>query len=308
MPLYRRVHLANCGMFSNVTSYLIHCWLVEQKDEIVVPIWTDSPYSIDFRRSDAWDQYFLRHGHTKGHRRTPHSFPRRYSACFIVPRTDYMPAPKPRRRYARYVDPFIVMLPCAEREEGHRILQKYLHMRPEIQTQVETAAARVRAQGPHIVGLHMRGPGRIDGGMPQLCEMMKTQWPPYDEHFSLLESRLRKDSRIFLATDDSDVRVRVLDRYGDRVITNTEVWLTAGGEPHHVAEYMKGPASGRLRFQTGLDVLKDAYSLAACDEMVYGLSNVDNFVSIANPKMPIFSIFDELYAKMAACDIEEALK
>ncbi len=82
--------------------------------------------------------------------------------------------------------------------------------------------------------------------------------------------------QIFLATDDLGAIRAFREKYGDRVVYYSDVIRTDGNET-----VMKSTSSRENHhYKLGLEVIRDMYTLAACDGIIAGLSNVSIFARI----------------------------
>ena len=99
-----------------------------------------------------------------------------------------------------------------------------------------------------------------------------------DEYLPMVESILSRNSfeRIFLATDDVEALEKFRSRWGDMVYFYDDVERTSGDET-----VMRSQNPRPLHhYRLGLEVIRDMYTLAACDGIVAGLSNVSLFANI----------------------------
>ena len=75
-----------------------------------------------------------------------------------------------------------------------------------------------------------------------------------------------ENSRIFLATDDQEVRDRFVDEYQELLFMTDSIRSTGDVSVHH------GTSGGG--YQKGEDVLIDCLLLSECDHIIKGISNV----------------------------------
>ncbi len=99
-----------------------------------------------------------------------------------------------------------------------------------------------------------------------------------DEYLLAVEKAMSKNNfeQIFLATDDLDAINVFKEKYGDKVVFYDDVVRTDGDET-----VMKSTSDRENHhYKLGLEVLRDMYTLAACDGIIAGLSNVSIFARI----------------------------
>lgn len=163
-----------------------------------------------------------------------------------------------------------------DRLGAHNLITRYLRLKPDVQALID----RFQAEHfrPQMVGLHIRGPGRIDGGVPQLRRRFSaSNEVPVEVFFRQVDEALRllPEAGIFACSDSSVVISQVQARYGSRVICWPAL-RSAFGEMH--ARHPENKGLTFPPYQLGLDVLCEAMLLSRSDIFVHGNSNVANFV------------------------------
>jgi len=85
-----------------------------------------------------------------------------------------------------------------------------------------------------------------------------------------------RTERVFLATDDINALNLFVDKLGDKLIYYADTNRTTGNDGVHTQESDEPGHKYRL----GYEILRDVYSLAYCDYLVAGLSNVGHVARI----------------------------
>jgi len=295
-----RVRMAEHGLFFNMARYISAvCWGLPINCQ-VMPWWplSGSLYAggAAMAAGDTWDQFFeridhtwedakacrrtVKYGHTK--RSCPISlkagrFPRWYEA--IKPRNDASEILGVPHRHAA----------------AAAVIDKHVKLKPAISDHIDDVYAR-HLSGKHVIGAHIRGPGRYHDGTLLLnwyCEYNAP--PPYEEYAKRIEKHLRPDSVVLLCTDAGCVQEHFKARWGDQVFcTVAQPGYT--GEPHERAEQL-----GADPYQLGVQALTDAYLLARADVFVYGCSNMTNYVICMAPETPA----EDIYAQARRVDFSK---
>lgn len=175
------------------------------------------------------------------------------------------------------------MLP-RDRAGAHQLIKRYLRLKPAVLAEINAFAAS-RMAGP-MIGLHIRGPGRIGkkGG-----DIRASKSPdgrvPYELYFASVDKALETwpDAKILICSDSSVVIDTVQAHFRGRVVLY-DATRSVFGEMHAKREENAGQVFPKHKL--GLDVLVEAYLLSRCDFFVHGISNVTNFVLCNAPDMP----------------------
>ena len=169
-----------------------------------------------------------------------------------------------------------------DRYAAHRLIRAYLRPKPHVRAGIEDMARQFR---PRMIGLHIRGPGRTDGGVPELRRSFGDgNRVPVERFFEQVEVALRllPEAGIFACSDSSLVIADIVSRFGDRVLTWPAI-RSEFGEMH--AGHAANAGQSFPPYQLGLDVLSEAYLLSRTDIFVHGNSNVANFVLSEAPTL-----------------------
>jgi hypothetical protein len=157
-----------------------------------------------------------------------------------------------------------------------------------------------------MIGVHCRGPGRIDGGVKFMLWTWGYNDVPYDKYFDLIESQ--PDTDILLCSDAQIAIDTFKQRFGNRVIT-TDAWRPTFGEPHRISrgrniELIDGSTSGPEDTETSpVEIARqgliDCCVLSRCNNLLCGSSNLALFASYLNPDLPVSDIYAEFYGDPA---------
>ncbi|HFD80761.1 MAG TPA: hypothetical protein ENK05_10290 [Gammaproteobacteria bacterium] len=270
------LRLRSAGMFSNVNEVVQQLHLAEQRGYRFAIDWSDSCYRDPQRAGDPWNYYF--EDCFPGADAEGGDCPQLPGGIAVACMRDNIITPRERDG-----DCVPLLLP-RDRHLPHGIIQRYIHLKPHVQEIVDRFVAQ-HFRGPTI-GLHIRGPGRIDGGAPGLRSRFEcTFGVPFGRYFETLERQLarRPEARVFASSDSAFVMREIVRRYGERV-TSYPAIRSEFGEMHDAAH----PANRGTRFppyRLGEDVLVEACIFARTDYFIHGNSNVVNYVLCLNPAL-----------------------
>jgi hypothetical protein len=278
----RLLRLRSAGMFSNVNEVIQQLHLAERHRYGFVIDWSASCYLDPDRDGDPWSYYFepccAEPVEDAG------ELPVLPGGSAVVYTRDNVITP----RLANGVrDP--LLLP-ADRHLAHRIIERHIRLDPRIQDIVD-GYRREHLDGHHVIGLHLRGPGRSDGGANLFRRpYATTRFVPFSPSFQLVDAHLAEhpEARILACSDSTYVIDGVRERYGDRVLSY-DATRTDFGEMH--ASRLENQDNQFSPYALGEDVVVEAYLLSTTDFFVHGNSNVANFVLCNNPDLRSRYIF-----------------
>ena len=258
------------GMFSNVNEVVNQISVASP--DIIVPTW----WSNYVQGNDAWDTFFQRLDHSAEHKGNATTIEEQRCQDFLTAREEKQSPPINWRKS-------VLLFPSTgTRSAANSIIDKHIRPVPRLLDAIKKETDSLGID-KSVLGLHIRGPGRIDGGVPILLERAGWTNPPFDAYFDLIDRFL--DNRIFLCTDAQIVRDIVKSKYGDRVFWHDSI-LPEDGEGHR---------SKSANSQMGDDTIIDTWLLASCGYVIHGNSNLTNFVSGLNPGLPMYDIFRRYY-------------
>jgi len=270
-------------MFSNVNEVIQQLYLAQRNRYTFVIDWSSSCYLESHRKIDPWNYYFEDcfpnlNPETKPLRHLPRG---EIVACtrdnIITPRTqdgNCVPLLLPRDR----------LLP-------HGIIKRYLFIKPSLQKHI--SEFRHEHFQKHTIGLHIRGPGRSDGGAPQmrsrfLCE----NGVPFAQYYKFVDQHMvsHPEARIFICSDSAYVVQKVERRYGKSVF-HYPATRSSFGEMHN-SHHPENKGKSFPKYKLGKDVISEAYLLSHTDHLIHGNSNVVNFILSKNPLLPHTYVYD----------------
>jgi len=201
-------------------------------------------------------------------------------------RRDHLTAPRVRNGR---MEP--LLLPRDRGLAGHYI-EKYLQLKQHIQRIINEFKGAHFSQP--VFGLHLRGPGRLHGGMRVFLKKLELKdGVPYQIYFEHVDRLLEKNphAKILVCSDSSRVIRECSKAYGDKIICYNAI-RTDFGEMH--ATGATDTAPDFFRYKLGEDVLVEAYLLAHTDYFVHGNSNISNFVLCKNPALEHKYVFEDI--------------
>jgi len=182
------------------------------------------------------------------------------------------------------------------RELANSYIKKHIRLQPHIQEIINRCKEDFSIQ--QTIGLHIRGPGRLHGGMKEILKKLRVKNSvPFHIYFEHVDKYLNNcsDVKIFLCSDSQMVIREFINKYGDRIITYDSSRRDYG-EMHEL-----GPENNELEFsyyKLGEDVLVETYLLAETEFLIHGNSNVSNFVLCLNPDLEHKYVFEEIETKI----------
>jgi hypothetical protein len=272
------------GMFAVLGNFVDGMIELAARGDVLVPQWRSPVYATP--DVDSWDLFFERVGHTCDD--IAHARPHRVQVRTISPRGPQLP-PAIAKRYGKATALFV---PTREqRLRAHPVINEYVVLKEYVRRAIDDFWDR-HLKGRDFLALHIRGPGRLHGGVPLFNEMLGVPHPPYSLYFDLVDQRISGDSAILVCTDAGCVQQEVIKRYGRQRVICTTNQLAHGGETHLSDEY-----GGRA--EVGVDALKDAYLMARAGKFVHGNSNASNWVRCLDPDLDSVDIYQSCYDELA---------
>ncbi|MDU8929667.1 hypothetical protein RXV86_19955 [Alisedimentitalea sp. MJ-SS2] len=260
------------GMFSNVNEVIEHARLAERDGYTFFIDWSMSCYRDPDKDGDPWEYYF-----------EPS-----FAGVAPNPAADTLTSGVPVAcTRDNIITPRLedgncnpLLLP-RDRVCASRLLHTYV--RPKQYINDAVAAFRTANWREEMIGLHIRGPGRLHGGAEELRKALGADGAvPFEPYFEQADRilNLMPDAGIFVCSDSEPVVQSVRDRYGDRVVDYPAVRSTFG-EMH--AGHAENKGQSFPPYRLGLDMLIEALLLAESDVFIHGNSNVANFVLSCDP-------------------------
>lgn len=145
------------------------------------------------------------------------------------------------------------------------IYKKYIHMNKTTEQFINSEILNL-LNNKNTLGIHIRGTDYKLGlkGHPNVISIAEY----IDITRKVLEGK--NYEQIFLATDDLGILKKFQDDFGDKLVYYNDVVRTSGKVgPHNT--YNERPLH---YYKLGLEVIRDVYTLASCDSLICGLSQV----------------------------------
>lgn len=187
----------------------------------------------------------------------------------------------------------------AWRRQYHRVYRDHIHMRPELEAEIEAFTQRHFA-GRYMVAAHVRHPAHV-------IEQPGSSIAQTQTYIDRIAAELRRrgidpagsDWGVFLATDQGMVVNQFLDAYGDRVCWYPDVRRTTaeehaafealspeekrrdGSQVQHLVASTPQAWSSRMAWE----IIRDAVTMSRCRLMFHVVSNVSTAVSYMNPEI-----------------------
>lgn len=149
--------------------------------------------------------------------------------------------------------------------EMARITAKYIRLNAVVKQKLDQDMQALAGTGS-ILGLHIRGTDfkQNYNGHPVQVGI--------DEYLDATTKLLQRNAyeKIFLATDDEEAIEKYQKQFGDQVIFYQDVIRSRGSDTVMHSEIPRE----NHHYLLGYEVLRDMYTLAACDGLIAGLSQV----------------------------------
>lgn len=278
----RLLRLRNAGMFSNVNEVVEQLRRACRGNYQFVIDWTDSPYSDPGWPGDPWDQYFHPCFTKDGIDASSaddclSGFPVLPGGVEVACARDNIITP---REEDGVCAPLLLPL---DRHAAHQLIKQYLLLKENVIREINAFEAAYF--DGHVIGLHIRGPGRTDGGVPMMRRAFGADSEvPLKPFCAVVDQEINThpNALIFVCSDSSAVISSITTRYGERVVYWPAL-RSEFGEMH--AQHPNNRGQTFSGYRLGLDVLVEAYLLARTSFFIHGNSNVANYVLCLNPKI-----------------------
>lgn len=278
----KRYYTLNCkggGLFFIINNIIDFLDTATKNDFVFNLQWKNSLYEDRSINGHVWNYYFENIFDTDSTKTYPIYEYRNF-------RKDHLTAPRIKDGK---MEP--LLLP-RDKYIANQYIEKYLNLKPHIQKIINQY--KDKHFNRSIVGLHLRGPGRLHGGMPEFLKKVKIEdGVPYKLFFGHVDNYLKNNlnAKIFLCSDSDMVIRECIKIYGDKIITY-DSYRTDYGEMHEIGPINND--SNFSRYKLGEDVLVEAYLLAQTDYFIHGNSNVSNFILCKNPDLKHKYVFEDI--------------
>lgn len=149
-------------------------------------------------------------------------------------------------------------------KEMARITKKYLILQEDVKTIIFEHMANL-FRGDKVLGIHFRGTDfkRNYNGHPVNLTV--------EDYIAVIDQAMKKGyDKIFLATDDLEAVESMKKLWGDKLIYYSDVTRSNGNETVMRSSNVRE----NHHYLLGLEVLRDMLTLAECDGLIAGLSQV----------------------------------
>ena len=149
------------------------------------------------------------------------------------------------------------------REMG-RIMYKYVHLKNELKEEFEIQIQTLLKKRKTL-GIHIRGTDFTAGLEKHPIAVTA------DSYYEYIDAALQQGfEMIFVATDDESILRELINKYPQKVIFYQDTYRSKNG----IALHMQKIERVDNEYYLGKELLRDVYTLAACDGLVAGLSQV----------------------------------
>ncbi|RKI40090.1 hypothetical protein D7V86_18570 [bacterium D16-51] len=255
-----RIEDDTSGFFANFLFVLGDMWFADTLGMYPVVIWGDRcPY---YEKNgvngvfNAWEYYFKQYGDLHAQ-----DLDSAYRMSDVK---------KDVRRLAFGIENGYCLTEKYFLEMG-RIMKKYIRLKPDIEAYINGNINGI-LEGKRTLGVQIRMGGMLANfnGHPIV--------PSLDEYVEAIKSVYKKGyGQIFLATDDKRALGRMKEEFGGCLVYYPDTTRVDG----EYSTYCANTEKKLHKYQCGLEVLRDMYTLAGCDGFVGGLSQVGNAAQIA---------------------------
>lgn len=158
---------------------------------------------------------------------------------------------------------------CADSKDDYlssraKVYKKYIKLKPQVKSYIYENLANV-VDG-HTLGIHVRGTDFNNGYLNHAKAVSLSQY--LDAASRAMDSG--KFDYIFLATDEEKAINAFKKRFGKRVRYYDDVLRSVTGEALHFSTNERKDH----KYLLGLEVLRDVMTLASCEGLIAGFSNV----------------------------------
>lgn len=149
-------------------------------------------------------------------------------------------------------------------EELALIMRKYIRLNNSTDEYVRNSIQGLLLSDERVLGVHHRGTDykKAYKGHPKCVTI--------EEKIQLVKTVIDRYDKIFIATDEQEAIEMFLDNFGDKVCYYKDVYR---GTSDISVAFSKSDRQLH-KYHLGLEVLRDMYTLARCDGLIAGMSQV----------------------------------
>lgn len=161
------------------------------------------------------------------------------------------------------------------------IIEKNIIIKEDLRKEFNAEWEQKKLKGGQVLGIHIRGTDmKNDLGHP-----VPASAQTYLDAASKFLKNHQDIRRIFLATDENDVKAVFEAVFGDEILFMNDafrVWDTDSAKKIGIHEMEVKDARPLHKYLLGKEVLRDAWFLSKCDYLICGHSNITNTAILWN--------------------------
>lgn len=183
---------------------------------------------------------------------------------------------------------FTYNIPEEELIEMSNVLKKYIRLNKESQQYIYSNISNL-FQKKRILGVHVRGTDYFKAYNGHPIAITAKEY--LDAAMQAIERE--EFDYIFLATDEFDVVKMFRDEFNEKMLFYQDVYRSKDNSAIHGSND-KRPMH---KYMLGMEVLRDMYTLAECDGLIAGLSNVSTFARIVKYSLGKEYLYQRIFDK-----------
>lgn len=159
--------------------------------------------------------------------------------------------------------------------EANALIQKYIHIRPEIQKEVDDFV-RENFVNNYVIGVHYRGTDKY-------IEAVRVNYDDVRQRIQkIMDENANEPIKIFIATDEDAFIQYMKEAFGKSICYNKNVARSSSKKPIHTTH--KNP------YQSGKEALVDCLLLSRGSILIRTSSNLSLWSTFFNPDIPVIEL------------------
>jgi hypothetical protein len=203
----------------------------------------------------------------------------------------FEPLAKPEVNCRLERQPFqdMILFSCRKnfsRKQAHRIIRKYIHIKPHIQNKVDSYVQE-NFKNQFMIGVHYRGTDKV----------IETPRTPYERMYEaireIVDQLNTQDYTIFVATDEQQFVDYMRTKFNNVICTDSV--RSTNNDPIHYNKTSNEPVvPGLQSYELGEEALIDCLLLSKCNILIRTYhSHFSSTAGVFNPYMPIISLSND---------------
>lgn len=241
------------GFFANFIFVLSDIWYAESMGMCPVIVWSkDCPYYEEKGvegQYNVWEYYFLQYQNLNAED---------LNSAFRV-----ATIAKDVRRLAFGIENGYKVTHGFINEMA-RVMNKYIKLNKKTELYISQKVSDLGITGKKVLGVHIRMGGMLGNYNEHPIV------PTLEDYIEAIRDISEKYDYIFLATDDNRALKRIQDEFGDCVLYYDFITRVDG----EYSTYCIHSKEEQHNYRCGLDALLDMYTLAECNGLVAGMSQL----------------------------------